>query len=447
MNTVIFNKKRISRKFALPERGGNCIDSSPFAWMISFRLALTKFSSIVCFAVLLPPAIVTSQETTKSENALRAIANAVVKDATFQFVDQQSGARFNSPADAHADAQLRPESAYTDWRYWNGVLNLAMLNLGEAFDEPAYSEFVQKNIAFSFDSYRYFEKKYNGEGKWNYPFGQHFIMEELDDCGAMGGAVIEIYRRYSQEQYRVYIDQTAEHVLTKQDRLDDGTLVRTFPHKWTLWADDLYMGLSFLARMGELTGDRRYFDNATQQVINFHKYLFDETKGLMHHCWYSDVQRPGVAFWGRANGWAMVAQVDLLDRLPSDHPQRNTLLALLQRHILGIAQYQSGEGLWHQLLDKVDSYLESSCTAMFTYTIARAVNKGYIEPRYASIAQRGWEGVMSKIRPDGQVEGVCAGTGVNDDLVFYYRRPTPLNDAHGIGAVLLAGAEVLQLPK
>ncbi|UCE08613.1 MAG: glycoside hydrolase family 88 protein, partial [bacterium] len=58
---------------------------------------------------------------------------------------------------------------------------------------------------------------------------------------------------------------------------------------------------------------------------------------------------------------------------------------------------------------------------------------------------RGWEGVMSKIRPDGQVEGVCTGTVVSDDLVYYYRQPMPLNDVHGIGFVLLAGAEVLQL--
>jgi rhamnogalacturonyl hydrolase YesR len=114
---------------------------------------------------------------------------------------------------------------------------------------------------------------------------------------------------------------------------------------------------------------------------------------------------------------------------------------------MGIARYQSGEGVWHQLLDKVDSYLETSCSAMFTYVIARAVNQGYIESRYASIAQRGWEGVLTRILPDGKIEGVCAGTGVGDDLVHYYRRPTPLNDIHGVGVILLAGAEVLHLPK
>lgn len=167
----------------------------------------------------------------------------------------------------------------------------------------------------------------------------------------------------------------------------------------------------------------------------------------MYHCWYSDVKLTGVAFWGRANGWAMLAQVDLLDRLPKNYPKHEILLALLKQHIIGISRYQSSEGLWHQLIDKVDSYLETSCSAMFTYSIARAVNKGYIESRYATIAQRGWEGVMSKIHIDGQIEGVCSGTAVSDDLVYYYHRPAPLNDVHGIGTVLLAGAEVLRLPK
>ena len=55
--------------------------------------------------------------------------------------------------------------------------------------------------------------------------------------------------------------------------------------------------------------------------------------------------------------------------------------------------------------------------------------------------------VMTKIHPDGKIEGVCAGTGTSDDLVHYYTRPTPLNDIHGIGAVLLAGTEILKLPK
>jgi rhamnogalacturonyl hydrolase YesR len=388
-----------------------------------------------------------AQDTLHTETALRSVACAVLKDASFGFVDGKSGRRFASPGEAPEGAVLRLESGYNDWRYWNGVLIIGMMRLGDLLHDPHIAGFCREDVAFCFDNYRYFEDRYRGQGKWEYPFGQKFIMEELDDCGAMGAALIEVYRHDPQERYRVYIDRATEFILTQQYRLEDRTFVRPFPQKWTLWADDLYMSVSLLARRGELSGDARCFDDAVLQVTNFHTYLFDDAKGLMHHCWYSDARQPGVAYWGRANGWAMLAQVDLLDRLPKEHPRRAVLLSLLRKHILGIAACQGGEGLWHQLLDKSDSYLETSCSAMFTYAVARAVNRGYIEPRYASIARRGWDGVSARIAANGEIRDVCAGTGVGDDLTFYYRRPTPPNDPHGVGAVLLAGTEILQLQK
>lgn len=386
-----------------------------------------------------------AQEINLTETKLRLVADAVLNDSEFRFIDVKTGSYYNSADKIPAEAELKPQSQYNDWRYWNGVLNIAMINLSEVLNEKKYKDFAVRNIDFSFDNYKYFEEKYNNEGKWNYAFGQRFILEELDDGGAMGASVIEVNKLDKQNRYENYIDEVANHIMSKQTRIADGTFVRSFPHKWTLWADDLYMGLSFLSRMGELTNNKKYFDDAAQQVINFHKYLFDENKGIMRHCWYSDVNRRGVAYWGRANGWALLAQVDLLDRIPKDHPKRNELISLLQKHILGIAQYQNSTGLWHQLLDKVDSYLETSCSAMITYTVARAINKGYIEPRYVTIALRGWEGVMTKILDDGKIEGVCTGTVVSDDLVYYYNRPAPLNDVHGIGFILLAGKEVLKI--
>ena len=412
-----------------------------------FLLLSSLFSLFSSFFLILASSTVTAQEMPNTEKELRAVADAVVKTAAFRFVDKRSGKEFSSTKEVPAAAQLQIESPYNDWRYWNGVLNIAMCDVGEALHDTAYTNFSLRNIAFDFDNYQYFEKKYNGESKWEYPFGQRIVMEDLDDVGAMGASLIEVYRRDRQGRYRDYIDRTAAYIATKQYRLEDSTLVRPFPQKWTLWADDLYMSVSFLSRMGELTGDPRYFDDAAKQVVNFHKHLFDQSRGLMAHCWYSDGNRQGVAFWGRANGWAMMAQVNLLDRLPKNHPMRDTLIALLRRQILGIARWQSEQGLWHQLLDKEDSFLETSCSAMFIYTIARSVNKGYLEQRYSSIALRGWEGIASKILPDGEIEGVSAGTGVSEDLVYYYHRPTPLNDPHGIGAVLLAGTEVLRLPK
>ena len=399
------------------------------------------------FLLSIAASIGTAQGTADTEKEIRLVADAVVKASSFRLVDKKNGKEFTSTKDVPSDAQLEIESPNNDWRYWNGVLNIAMITAGDALHDTAYTNFPIKNIAFAFDNYHYFEKKYNGERKWDHPFGQRITMEELDDCGAMGASTIEVYRRDQQKRYRDYIDSTAAFITAKQYRFEDSTLVRPFPQQWTIWADDLYMSVSFLSRMGVLTNDPHYFDDAAKQVVNFHKHLFDHSRGLMAHCWSSDGNRQGVAFWGRANGWAMMAQVNLLDRLPKDHPMRDTLIALLRRHIFGIARWQGAQGLWHQLLDKEDSFLETSCSAMFTYAIARSVNNGYVEQRYSSIALQGWEGIVSKILPDGEIEGVSAGTGVSEDLVYYYHRPTPLNDPHGTGAVLLAGTEVLRLKK
>jgi len=397
-----------------------------------------------CFTIL-ASSETQAQDKNNTQKVLRTIADAIIANASFDFVDERTGVHFKFPEEAPDSSTLHLGSRYNDWRYWNGIVNIAMLKLAGLLNDSTYSDFALKNVAFAFDYYEYFETRYQNENKWSYPFGQFFVMDELDDCGAMGASVIDVYKIDSQERFEEYIDKAADHILNEQSRLEDGTLVRSFPHKWTLWADDLYMSISFLSRMGELTNDNKYFDYAALQVVNFNNYLYDLNKELMYHNWYSDINQKGVAFWGRANGWAILAQVDLLDRIPKNYPQRDTLIKLFQRQILSIAKYQSASGLWHQLLDKEDSYQETSCSAMFTYAVARAVNKGYLEKRYASIALKGWEGILTKIQPSGEIESVCTGTVVSDNLVDYYDRPEPLNDIHGIGVVLLAGSEILLL--
>ena len=135
-----------------------------------------------------------AQDSSTTVKVLRAIAQGIVKDATFRIVDSKTGAEYASTKDLPPNAQPGLQSRYADWRYWNGVLNIAMLRLGEASGEPFHSQFSRSNLRFAFDTYRYVEERYKGGGKWNYPFRQRFITEELDDCGAMGASVIEVYR-------------------------------------------------------------------------------------------------------------------------------------------------------------------------------------------------------------------------------------------------------------
>jgi unsaturated rhamnogalacturonyl hydrolase len=142
----------------------------------------------------------------------------------------------------------------------------------------------------------------------------------------------------------------------------------------------------------------------------------------------------------------ILAQCELLDVLPEDHPARPEILATYRRHVQALAGFQSGAGLWHQMVDKSDSYLESSASAMFVYGIAHGINQGWINAAtYGSVAQAGWLGLAEKVNAQGQIEGSCVGTTLASDYAYYYNRPTSAHHGHAYGPVLLAGAEMLRL--
>ena len=412
---------------------------------------VTAVLIVAALAGAAPP--VRAQTRAETERAVRAVADRVLREATFDFTDSATGRRYPAADSAPAGARLRITSEYNDWRYWNGVLNIAMPRLAGELEDARYFGFVGRNVAFAFDNAPYFAARYKGEDRWTYPFAHHFGMVELDDYGLEGSVTAGLLIFHQDERWQRYVERAADYIATRQIRLPDGTVARDRPRRWTVWADDLFMSVPFLLSMYGRTGAGSWLNDARRQVINFNRHLFDQRAGLMYHNWYSDSaggegpgSSHGVAFWGRANGWALMAEVELLDRIV---PMRegDSALVLFRRHVAGIARYQDSTGLWHQLLDKPDSYLETSASAMFTYAIAHAVRQKYLAPSWLAVARKGWRGVMSRIRPHGQIDGTCAGTGTSDVLADYYSRPTPLNDVHGTGAVMLAGWEMVQIKR
>lgn len=381
---------------------------------------------------------------------VRKIADRIIENTKYCLKNIYTGDEYTKVFEIPNDTiKVTYGSSYIEWHYVNGVINLGMVDLGTYLKDNKYIQHCINFIYYGLENYKYFEKLYNDkkiQDVRKIPFREIFLIRELDDCGAIGASAIEAYYQKPTPELKEYIFRIADHILNKQDRIKDKTLVRKGPFKMTVWADDLYMSVPFLARMGKFSGDKKYYDDAILQVINFNKYLWNNDKGLYYHCYYNDLKRNGVAHWGRCNGWVMMATVNLLSFLPQDYPRRETIRQILEKHILGIAKYQNKNGLWHQVLDKNDSYEESSCSAMFVFSIAKAVNEGWIDKRYASIALAGWEGLKKyMITEDGQLKNVCIGTGIQDNLVFYYNRPAVLNDSHGLGAILEAGVEIIKL--
>jgi rhamnogalacturonyl hydrolase YesR len=141
-----------------------------------------------------------------------------------------------------------------------------------------------------------------------------------------------------------------------------------------------------------------------------------------------------------------MAAVELLEVLPEDHPQRTRVIELLRAHAAGLIATQGHAGLWHQLLDRSESYEETSASAMFVFALARGINRGWLDRlAFGPPVSLGWNAVANKVNARGQVEGTCVGTGMGWDPMFYMYRPVHLLAAHGYGPVLLAGAEMIDL--
>jgi len=216
----------------------------------------------------------------------------------------------------------------------------------------------------------------------------------------------------------------------------------------SVWLDDLYMSVPALAQLGKLTGDRKYYDDAVKQLTQFSARMFNPELGLYMHGWIAGMKEHPEFRWARANGWALMAMTELLGVLPQDHPGRSVVLAQFRAHARGLQRVQASAGLWHQLLDRNDSYIETSASAIYTFCLARGINRGWIDPlAYGPTVQLAWNGIATKVNAQGQVEGTCVGTGMGFDPAYYYYRPQSARAAHGYGPMLLAGAEMIALTK
>jgi unsaturated rhamnogalacturonyl hydrolase len=329
-----------------------------------------------------------------------------------------------------------------------GVTYGGMMAVSNATGDKKYFDYAKKRLELIAHSIPAFRSLYKETPKNSNPLRQAIEPKALDDCGAMCGATIKMLRAGGSMALRPMIDTYINYISNGQQRLQDGTLARNRPQTNTLWLDDLYMSVPALAQMGKLTGETKYYDDAVKQVLQFSDRMYNKDVNLYMHGWVEGMNPHPEFHWARANGWALMAMTELLDVLPSTHPGYKKVLDQLQRHIRGLAIYQTDNGLWHQLLDKNDTYLETSATAIYTFCIAKAINEKWIDPRaYGPMCLLAWNAVATKVNNKGQVEGTCVGTGMAFDPMFYYYRPVNVFAAHGYGPVLLAGAEIITMLK
>ncbi len=377
---------------------------------------------------------------------LRRVADAVLLQTTRRLIDRTSGQTYDDSTGLAAKPELSIESKFNAWFYQTWLLADGMRRTAHALDEPRYRDYGERNLDFIYHHLDYFQRQRDakmkaapvGDGSLS-PIAFHFQITSLWHTG-LAPLVRERYAATQDARYEPFLARM-RHFLAENPRFDDGAFYRKGKG---LMTDDPYMTVPFLVREWRASGEARHLDAAIAQITGTHTRVFDAEVGLLRHLWDLKTGASGAQFWGRGNGWMVLAHVELLAALPVDHPRRGEVLAAFVRHMEGMRRWQDPVGGWHQVLTEPRSWIETSCTGMITYGLARGVNEGWLDRSFAADAQKGWAALQAKVTADGDLIDVCGSTDTGD-LAYYLKRPRLQGDLHGFGSYLLAGAEIVRL--
>jgi len=288
----------------------------------------------------------------------------------------------------------------------------------------------------------------------------------IDSINA-GRILFFLYERSGDERYRRAMDRLREQ-LEWQPRTHSGGFWHKLKYPWQIWLDGLYMAQPFYALYEKMFGDDpAAFDDIVSQFVVIEQKTRNPDTGLLYHAWDESALQPWAddvtglspGYWSRAMGWYAMAIVDTIEHLPQGHEGKQKLGAILTRLVDALIPFQHASGLWFQVPDQVEregNWLESSGSSMFVYAIAKGVRLGVLEGSYAAIAKKGYGGLMDRIistDADGtiHVSDVCRSAGLggtpyrDGSYEYYISTDRVSDDAHGIGAFLLAASEMALL--
>ncbi len=302
------------------------------------------------------------------------------------------------------------------WSYEQGVVLRGIESVWYNTADGRYFKYIQRSI----------DRFVNDDGTI-----KTYKLDDYNLDNVLNGRVLLLlYKVTGQDKYRRAADLLREQLKT-QPRTSEGGFWHKKVYPSQMWLDGLYMAEPFYAEYAATFHEDADFDDIAKQFALMELHARDVRTGLLYHGWdESRKQRwanrqTGTSpnFWGRAVGWYAMALVDTLDYFPKDHPQRNSLIAILKRLAVAVERYQDRQsGLWFEVLDQsgtAGNYAEASVSSMFVYALAKGVREGYLSV------------------------GGLGGDPYRDGSYRYYLSEKVVNnDPKGLGAFLLASSEM-----
>lgn len=336
------------------------------------------------------------------------------------------------------------------WSYDYGVVLKGIELVWRKTGDPKYLAYMKENMDAFVDEeggIRHYEK-------------ESFNIDHINN----GKVLLTLYKETKEQKYKKAADrlrqQLAEHPRTSE---------QVFWHKkvypYQIWLDGLYMGSPFYAEYVKEFGDQSEFDDITKQFILCVKNTKDPETGLLYHAFDEKKVQPwcdpetGLSknFWGRSMGWFVMGLVDVLGILPEGHPYRPQLVTILTETLDVLKNVQDqNSGVWYQVLDQPDrkgNYLEASASCMIVYAMAKGVRLGVLKEEWMETAQKAYEGIITEfitvtaeghvnLNKNCQVAGLGGPDGRDGTFEYYISEPIITNDLKGVGAFILAAAEM-----
>ncbi|HKX83008.1 MAG TPA: glycoside hydrolase family 88 protein [Pyrinomonadaceae bacterium] len=304
----------------------------------------------------------------------------------------------------------RPFVIYPEACTWYGALNVSKA----IKDEDLRTRLVRK-----------FDRFFTPEGAKAIAPNAHV------DYRVIGIIPLEIYL---QTQNRRHLDFGQAFA----DKQWDKTTADGITAEARYWIDDMYMITAVQTQAYRAAGDKKYIERAARTMVAYLDKL-QQPNGLFFHA--PDAQ----FYWGRGNGWQAAGMSELLLSLPKNHPSRPRILKGYKLMMASLLKYQSEDGMWRQLLDHPESWVETSGTGMFTFAMVTGVKQGWLPKKtYGPAARKAWLGLAKYIKPNGDVTEVCEGTNKGFSVQYYMDRARKTGDLHGQAATLWSAMALLR---
>ncbi len=335
------------------------------------------------------------------------------------------------------------------WSYDQGVILKGIEGIWNATGDGDYFRYIEKQMDYFVQS--------DGSIKGYKP--DEFNIDHINN----GKLVLLLYRVTGKEKYKKAADLLRSQ-LSHHPRTKEGGFWHKQVYPWQMWLDGLYMGQPFYAEYASVFQEDAAFNDITRQFVLMEKNSRDSKTGLLFHGydesreqkWADKKTGRSPNVWARAMGWYGMAMVDALDHFPEKHPGRDSIIKILNRFVAAVVKVQDPKsGVWYDIIDKPTTpknYKEASASSMLTYTIAKAVRKGYIPSSYLSNAKKAYAGMIKEFikNEDGQVNlhGTVSVSGLGGNpyrdgsFEYYMSEPVVVNDAKGVGAFINCAVEM-----